>query len=552
MSAHTWLVQFTKVINTGQRESIEQLFHPNSFWRDYLPFGGTLQTIENRKDIGKFGQKFGPSTGMNAVTFEGNIDDDEGFFSFVTNEGTGRGYIRTSSGLCDTLFTQLDHLKENATPMNASAHPFVLIVGGGQGGLALGAQLNDLGVSYLIVDKYPRVGDQWRSRYESLVLHDPVWYDHLPFKPFPDDWPVFTPKDQMADWLETYVTELGINIWTGSKLTGANYDDKTGKWAATIERNNDVLTLEPTHIVMALGLSGFPKVPKFHGADIFKGPQLHSSAFKLDKNYSDLDVVIIGANNSAHDIASDLVKVGARPTLIQRSSSLVVRQDDYCEKVLGPLYSAQAFARGITTDKADILQASVPLRVMEQKHREIWDGIRYDRKSYYKRLTDAGFTLDFAEDDTGLGMKYRRTASGYYIDVGAAEMVMDGRISIKSGHGIASLSEHAVHLDDGSSLKADMLVYATGYGDMTDWVAALINQDVAKKVGPCWGYGSATKGDPGPWIGELRNMWVETAQQNLWFTGGNLSQARYYSRLLALQLAKKARPPRTKTAFNST
>ncbi|NCX71040.1 MAG: NAD(P)/FAD-dependent oxidoreductase, partial [Rhodobacteraceae bacterium] len=71
-----------------------------------------------------------------------------------------------------------------------------------------------------------------------------------------------------------------------------------------------------------------------------------------------------------------------------------------------------------------------------------------------------------------------------------------------------------------------------------DWVAALIDQETAVKVGPCWGYGSATKGDPGPWIGELRNMWVKTEQENLWFTGGNLSQARYYSRLLALQLAK--------------
>ena len=146
--------------------------------------------------------------------------------------------------------------------------------------------------------------------------------------------------------------------------------------------------------------------------------------------------------------------------------------------------------------------------------------------------------MDFAEDGTGLGMKYRRTASGYYIDVGAAEMVMDGRIAVRSGHGISCLSERTVHLDDGSALPADAVIYATGYGDMADWVAELINPDTAKRVGPCWGYGSGTKGDPGPWIGELRNMWVETAQPGLWFTGGNLSQARYFSRLIALQLAR--------------
>ena len=266
---------------------------------------------------------------------------------------------------------------------------------------------------------------------------------------------------------------------------------------------------------------------------------MHSSVFKLDDQFKGQDVVIVGANNSAHDIAADLVRIGARPILVQRSSSLVVRQDDYCKRVLGPLYSAKALAKGITTDKADILQSSMPLRLLEKRHKAIWDKIRADQSDYYQRLTAAGFTLDFAEDGTGLGMKYRRTASGYYIDVGAAEMVMDGQIKVRSGQGINHLSNKAVHLEDGSTLPADAVVYATGYGDMTDWVAALVDRDTAEKVGPCWGYGSGTKGDPGPWIGELRNMWVETAQEGLWFTGGNLSQARYFSRLLAIQLARK-------------
>ena len=53
-----------------------------------------------------------------------------------------------------------------------------------------------LGVPHLLIDKHPRVGDQWRSRYKSLTLHDPVWYDHMPYLPFPDHWPVYTPKDK--------------------------------------------------------------------------------------------------------------------------------------------------------------------------------------------------------------------------------------------------------------------------------------------------------------------------------------------------------------------
>ncbi|MBD0864872.1 MAG: NAD(P)/FAD-dependent oxidoreductase [Rhodobacteraceae bacterium] len=475
------------------------------------------------------------------MIFEGVSDASEGFFRFATTTGAGRGYLRTSGALCRTLFTQLDDLAVTpSVPSNPDA-PFVLVVGGGQAGLALGAQFSDLGVPYLIIDKHPRVGDQWRSRYDSLVLHDPVWYNHLPFKPFPDGWPVFTPKDQMGDWLESYASKLDLDIWTSTELTSAQYDEESRTWAAQLNQYGEPVTLHPTHIVMALGLSGFPNMPDFPGRDVFAGPQMHSSAFKVGDQFAGQDVVIVGANNSAHDIASDLVQIGARPTLVQRSSSLVVRQSDYCEKVLGPLYSAEAVAKGITTDKADILQASVPLRLLEKKHRVIWDGIRAEQSAYYQRLTDAGFTLDFAEDGTGLGMKYRRRASGYYIDVGAAEMVMDGRIAVRSGQGISHLSQKAVHLDDGSRLPADAVVYATGYGNMTDWVAELIDPGTAKQVGPCWGYGSGTKGDPGPWIGELRNMWVETAQPGLWFTGGNLSQARYFSRFIALQLAQSFR-----------
>ena len=540
-TAKAWLTHFTTAIAAGNAQSIESLFEKGGFWRDYLPFGWTLQTLEGREAIGTFGAQNGPSAGLKDVVFEGNEDTAEGFFRFSVTSGTGRGYLRISEGVCATLFTQLDDLKEVGPQHGDPTAPFVLVVGGGQGGLTLGAQLSDLGVPYLIVDKHPRVGDQWRSRYDSLVLHDPVWYDHLPFQPFPEGWPVFTPKDQMGDWLEAYAEDLDLDVWTNTSLTSAKYDSASKSWTAHLNRDGAPVTLHPTHVVMALGLSGFPNVPDFPGRDVFAGPQMHSSAFKLNDQFKEQNVVIVGANNSAHDIASDLVSIGASPTLLQRSSSLVVRQADYCEKVLGPLYSAEAVANGITTDKADILQASMPLRLLEQRHKAIWDEIRADQCDYYQRLTDAGFTLDFAEDGTGLGMKYRRTASGYYIDVGAAEMVMDGRIKVRSGQGISHLSENAVHLEGGSALPADAVVYATGYGDMTDWVAALIDRETADKGGPCWGYGSGTKGDPGPWIGELRNMWVETAQPGLWFTGGNLSQARYCSRLIALQLAQAFR-----------
>ena len=133
-------------------------------------------------------------------------------------------------------------------------------------------------------------------------------------------------------------------------------------------------------------------------------------------------------------------------------------------------------------------------------------------------------------------MKYLRRGSGYYIDVGASELIADGRIKLHSGVNIERIQEDSVVLTDGTVLPADLIVYATGYGSMNGWAARLISQEVADRVGKCWGLGSATTKDPGPWEGELRNMWKPTQQPALWFHGGNLHQSRHYSLYLALQI----------------
>ena len=115
-------------------------------------------------------------------------------------------------------------------------------------------------------------------------------------------------------------------------------------------------------------------------------------------------------------------------------------------------------------------------------------------------------------------------------------MIIDGSIKLVSGVDIDRLDETGVLLDNGQHLDADLVVYATGYKSMNGWVADLINQPTADKVGKVWGLGSDTTKDPGPWEGEQRNMWKPTLQKSLWFHGGNLHQSRHYSQFLSLQL----------------
>ena len=140
----------------------------------------------------------------------------------------------------------------------------MLIIGGGQGGIALGARLRQLGVSAIVADRHPRAGDAWRSRYKSLCLHDPVWYDHLPYVKFPPNWPVFAPKDKIGDWLEMYARVMELNYWGSTEVRSARFDGE--EWEVQVSRDGEEVTLRPRQLVFATGMAARAVVPEFPGA----------------------------------------------------------------------------------------------------------------------------------------------------------------------------------------------------------------------------------------------------------------------------------------------
>jgi len=245
--------------------------------------------------------------------------------------------------------------------------------------------------------------------------------------------------------------------------------------------------------------------------------------------------VVIGSNNSAHDICAALYENGVDVTMIQRSSTHIVRSEPLMEYGLGDLYSERALKAGMTTAKADLIFASLPYRILHTFQIPVYEKIKEVDKDFYAALEKAGFQLDWGADNSGLFMKYLRRGSGYYIDIGASQLIIDGKIKLVAGQ-VEQITPTGVLLDNGTEIPADVIVYATGYGSMNGWIADLCGQDLADKVGKVWGLGSNTPKDPGPWEGELRNMWKPTQQENLWMHGGNLHQSRHYSQFLALQL----------------
>ncbi|MCE0505896.1 NAD(P)/FAD-dependent oxidoreductase [Roseivivax sp. GX 12232] len=558
-------------LEAGDAQAASALFATDSYWRDLIAVTWNLKTVEGPAGVqDMLASQLKHTRPRGFAIQEGELPAEEdgvitAWITFETAVGRGWGLIRLKDGRIWTLLSALQELKgfeENRgkrRPMGAehgasknrrswtehreaeaaelgySEQPYTVIIGGGQGGIALGARLRQLGVPTIVLDKHDRPGDQWRSRYKSLCLHDPIWYDHLPYIKFPDNWPVFTPKDKLGDWLEMYTKVMELNYWTRSEVQSAAYDEASGSWEVKVDRDGEEVTLRPTQLVFATGMSGKANMPSFPGMESFQGTIQHSSQHEGPDAWTGKKVVVVGSNNSAHDICAALWEADADVTMVQRSSTHIVRSDTLMEIGLGALYSEEAVASGMTTEKADMVFASLPYRIMHEFQIPLYDQMKERDAAFYAGLEKAGFELDWGDDGSGLFMKYLRRGSGYYIDVGASQLIIDGEVKLVKGQ-VERFDETGLVLDDGTHLEADLVVMATGYGSMNGWAADLISQEVADKIGKVWGLGSDTTKDPGPWEGEQRNMWKPTQQENLWFHGGNLHQSRHYSLYLALQL----------------
>ncbi|KAL8873679.1 MAG: hypothetical protein Q9174_000884 [Haloplaca sp. 1 TL-2023] len=576
--AGQWVEDFNKLVD-GQDSAANELFLNESYWRDlscsswnFHTFTGmskisTALEVQRKKNssirlqIDSSSDYKKPS--KSKVDFEGHVAGVQAFLTVETGIGRGRGLVKLvndgATWKAFTLFTTLEELKgreeavcsrrpsgvdHGAHPgrlnwqerRNAEANcegqfePTVLIIGSGQGGLTVAARLKQLGIQALIIDQNPRVGDNWRNRYHQLVLHDAVWYDHMPYLKFPPNWPVFTPKDKLAEWFETYAKVLELNVWTSTTLTDSTWDESKRQWTTTLKRGiegrTENRTLHPRHIIQATGHSGEPYFPShIKGLADFKGDRLvHSSQFTgPEANAKGKKAVIVGCCNSGHDIAQDYYEHGYDVTMIQRSSTLVASSKALIDVTMKGVYAED----GPPLEDADILAMSTPNPVAARLGEDSVRAINQQDSALLHGLRKAGFALDNGPDGAGLMAKYLHRGGGYYIDVGASQLIADGKIRIKQGQEIEQVNAHSITFKDGSELEADEIVFATGYQNMRETARKIFGDELADRVKDVWGFDEE---------GETRTMWRRTGHPGFWFFGGNLALCRFYSRLLALQI----------------
>jgi putative flavoprotein involved in K+ transport len=564
-TAQVWLGALEEALHSGNKDQFDELFLEESYWRDMVALTWDTCQFWGREAVSEAMLAHAASSGITNLHLDPERSAPhtmqfigepfvELFFAFDTAVGTGKGFARVAldesskTGMrAQLIATGLVAL--NCAPEPVGRHPRlgfdpaypgqtwgewvaaksdfsdrdpdVLIVGGSHSGLSMGARFERKGTSYLIVEKNERPGDMWRGRYESLALHTHTRMNDLPYIPIPAHWSSFTPKDQWADWLDCYKTLMNLNFWGSTEALGATFDEATRTWEVRLRlADGSERIMRPKHVVVAVGgVGGRPRIPELPGLKDFSGEVLHSSIFRSGAAYAGKRVMVVGASTTAHDICLDLYNKGAFPTMAQRGPTCVVNIQEQIN------FSADYDE--VSVDEADQLRSSMVLPLMirraqaytvmtEQSHAALHDGLR-----------KAGQKLTTGHDHTGWSIKLFREAAGYYLNVGASEAIVEGKIKIQDYDEIEHFVADGALLKDGTVLPFDVIVLCTGYHDLTNDIEALFGPAVAQKIGRCVGVAED---------GEYRTMSRPTAQPHLWLINGGIVDARKSSDLLALQV----------------
>src|SRR6202040_3207173 len=488
IAADNWLARFEDSLAKRDEAQLKALFHPDSYWRDVLALSWKLQTTNGAdailSELKTHAHHAAPSAfqidpdraAPRRVTRAGT-NAIEAIFKFETAQGRGGGILRLIPDGSDgnrlkawTLLTALDELKgfeeqqgrlrprgeaysrdfrgpnwldlRKAAAEYAERNPDALVVGGGQAGLSIAARLKQLQVDTLIVDREARVGDNWRNPYRGLTRHNQVQVNHLPYMPFPPNWPVYIPKDKLANWFEAYVDAMELNYWTATSLESGAYNEADGRWSGVLRRaDGTTREMHPRHVVMATGVSGIPNLPDIPGLKNFAGTVLHSSQYSDGEDWKGKKALVMGTGNSGDDIAQDLYSSGAAVTLVQRSPTLITNIEPSAQLAYA------AYNEGTLEDN-DLIAASMPLALAKKSHVMITDQSKKFDRELLDGLERVGFKLDYGEGNTGWQFKYLTRGGGYYFNVGCSDLVVRGEIGLKQFSDIETFTA------DGARMKA--------------------------------------------------------------------------------------------------
>ncbi|KAI0638063.1 FAD/NAD-P-binding domain-containing protein [Trametes polyzona] len=564
--ASTWLNAFASATRNGDAGAFTELFLPKGWLRDLLVFTWDTRSLEGRNKIESYVSNALADAQITDVQLDerkllapqtaflppvSGIDIEFGF-TFECRNGHGRAHARLLPDHDGTfkaltvllmLYDLRGHEEESVLTLrddgaapghdllkdfedwvhSVETNPHVLIVGAGQNGLQVAARFKAMQIPTLVIERHPRIGDVWRKRYPTLALHTIKRQNTLLYQDFPKNWPEFTPRDKLADWLEIYASIQDLVVWTNSEMQPhPTYDSATSTWDVTIRRGDKEVKVRPTHIVLATGTLGTPYIPDVPDREAFPGRVLHSEGFNGAAEYAGKRVVVIGAGNSSIDICQDLVLEGAKEvTMIQRSPTCVSARD------MIKAWSKSRWPDEWPMEDADFITAAFPFGLQKQWAIASADARWAAEKELHDKLRKGGVQLNMGPNGEGLGILVLEKLGGYWQDKGAADLIADGSIKVKSGVAPERFTKTGLVFTDGSSLDADAVIFATGYIHIRETNRALLGDEVIDKVGGVYGLDEE---------GEQRASYRPSGHPGLWFATGDFFMSRFFSKTLGLQI----------------
>src|SRR6185503_10534905 len=221
--------------------------------------------------------------------------------------------------------------------------------------------------------------------------------------------------------------------------------------------------------------SGSPVMPEIPTFGKFRGTVLHSSQYTSGEAWRGKTALIIGSGNSGHDIAQDLHASGARATLVQRGTTMVVNVEPSAQLPYA-LYD-----EGPPLEDCDLITTATPLSLSRASHIRFTEQAKKMDQPLLEALKRKGFRLDDGDDGTGWQFKYLTRGGGYYFNVGCSDLIANGEVGLAQFSDVAEFVAEGARMRDGRTLPADLIVLATGYKGQEHVVRELFGGAIAER-----------------------------------------------------------------------
>jgi putative flavoprotein involved in K+ transport len=304
-----------------------------------------------------------------------------------------------------------------------------IVIGGGAAGLASAAMLKRRGLAPVVIERGPEVGWSWRARYDCLHLHTVRWLSGLPGHPIPRRYGKWPSRERVCDYLREYADRHGLDVRCGVEARRVEHAD--GGWRLETSEG----PMQAARVVVATGYNARPLLPVWPGADEFPGGLIHSSEYRNPQPFRGQKVLVVGAGNSAAEIAVDLARGGAASVQLSvRTPPHIVRRDRF----------------GIPSQAIGILMTKLPPRWINAI--AMWL-----RRHTIPDLAPYGLPIP----DEPPGVTFVRTWMIPILDIGIVDAVRSGRVRVVAA--VERFEGSEVVLADGSRLTPDAVVAGTGF-----------------------------------------------------------------------------------------